>query len=286
MFAKKSIKTSIALAEGNFSDGSNEVTLPQVPIKVSVDKAGGTDLPKCTVEVQNLSLDLMQRLTVLAFRQLQTYKNVIKIEVGEEGQTGDLLFQGEISSAVPSFDESGNVTFKIEALSGFYPVQQSKPPVSVQGETEIVKLFEQFAKEADYTLENNGVTGSVRNCVFTGTPIIKARQLARQTGVDLVIDNQKFVIMPSYTETREGYVPLLSKDTGLLKYPAFTNDGIQCTCLYNPLIQIAGMVKIQSIVPKASGVWRVNKLHYDLEAYSSNAGEWSMQIDGAWLNET
>lgn len=285
-FTKKELKITISLAEGTFTNGENTVILPDVPMRVTVDKTGGTELPKMTAEISNLSLNLMQRLTVLSFRQLQTYNNVLKVEAGEGGKTPDLVFQGEITSAVPDFNDDGTATFHIEAASGFYPLQMGTAPVSVDTDTTIEYLFKQFADEAGYTLENNGVTGSVSNCVFTGSPIQKARQLAKQTGVDLLIDNNTLVILPSYEDSREGgTVPLLSKDSGLLGYPSFSNDGISARCLFIPQLQIGGLVKIESIVPKATGVWRVTKLSHTLEANMSTGGEWSTDLDAEWVTE-
>lgn len=285
MFNKKEIYVSIALAEGEFENGSNEITLPKVPTRASVDKTGGTELPKLTLDVDNLILDTMQRLTVLAFKPLQSYKNLIQVQAGEEGQSPDLVFQGEIISAVPVFDYSGTATFHIEASSGYYPIQKTAPPVSVNTDTTIESLFQQFADEAGYSLENNGVSGSVRNSVFTGTPVQKARQLAKQTGVDLIIDNSTFVILPGYTAKREGAVPLLNKSSGLLGYPAFTNDGISAKCLFSPLLKVGGLVKIESIVPKASGVWRLTKIHHSLEAYAPSSQDWMTSFDAIWISE-
>lgn len=286
MFTKKQLQISIALAKGTFDNQNNAIILPPVPMHVEVDKTGGTELPTLKASIQNLSLDLMQQLTVLAFRNLQTYNNVIKVEAGEEGQALDLVFQGEITSAVPVFDSSGSVTFNIDAKSGFYPLQKVTSPVSVNGGTEIAVLFQMFAEEAKYSLENNGVTGSVKNCIFTGSPIDKARQLAKQTGVDLIVDNNTFVIMPDYLSSKdENTVPLLRKDTGMIGYPAFTNSGIKASCLFSPLLSVGGMVKIESVVPKATGVWRITKIHHTLDANSPDSGEWVSEIEGEWLSE-
>lgn len=285
MFNKKNIRISVALAEGNFEGESNEVILPAVPTSVTVMKTGGTELPKLTADIQNLSIDLMSRLTVLAFKNLQTYNNVIKVEAGEEGEEPDLVFTGEITSAVPNFQTDGSVTFHVEAASGYYPLQKGTAPVSVNTDTTIESLFQQFADEAGYTLENNGVQGSVSNCVFLGSPIKKARQLAKQTGVDLIIDNSTFVILPSYLDAREGTVPLLRKDTGLLGYPSFTNDGIECRCLFSPLFKVGGLIKIESIVPKASGTWRITKLTHTLDAFQTVAGAWETKVEAEWIAE-
>lgn len=279
-FSKKTLTVSIALAEGTFDGTNNQITLPAVPISATIDKTGGTDLPKASLEVKNLSLATMQRLTVLAFRKLQTFNNVIRIEADD-----NLVFQGEITSAVPEFQTDGTAIFKIEAASGYYPLQLSETPVSVQGDTAIEKLMEQFATNAGYTLKNEGVEGSVSNCVFYGSPIQKARQLAKQAGIDLLIDNGALVILPSYSTARDGAVPLFSKDSGLIGYPSFTNDGIHAEVLFSPLVEIGGMVKIESVVPKASGVWRVDKVSHRLQANDPAGGEWTTSIDASWLAE-
>lgn len=283
MDAKK-IKVSIALASGTFDGENNEITLPAVPIKVSVSKTGGQDLPKCTIEAKNLALATMEKLTVLSFRKLQSYNNVVKVEAGS-GDALDLVFMGEISTAVPVFAADGTATFKIEASAGYYPLQKSSPPVSVQGETTIEKLMAQFAADAGYTLENSGVTGSVKNCVFSGSPIVKARQLAKQTGIDFLITDGKFIIMPSYSDSRGDTVPFFSASSGLLGYPSFTNDGISCKVIFSPLVDIGGLVKIESIVPKASGVWRVDKITTNLQANDPAGGEWTESLEASWVNE-
>lgn len=284
MFTKKQIRVTIALASGTFDNGENAVILPAVPTRVSIDKTGGNELPKAKIVVSNLSMHLMEQLTFLAFKNLQSLNNVIKIEAGEENQAYSLAFEGEITSAVPVFDISGNVDFSIDAMSGFFPLQKSASPVSVNNETTIENLFLQFAAEAGYELENNGVSGSVKNAIFTGSPITKARQLAKQTGVDLVIENRRFVILPSYLASRDDdSVPLLRKDTGMIGYPAFTNDGIKASCTFQPALSIGGLVKIESVVPKATGVWRVTKIHHTLEANTTTGGAWTSDIDAEWI---
>lgn len=284
MFTKKQIRVTIALAEGTFDNGENTVILPAVPTRVSVDKTGGNELPKAKITISNLSMSLMERLTFLAFKNLQSLNNVIKIDAGEEGQALSTVFEGEITSAVPVFDVSGSVNFSVDAMSGFFPLQKSAPPVSVNDEISIENLFSQFAAEAGYELENDGVSGSVKQAIFTGSPIQKARQLAKQTGVDLIIDNRRFIILPSYLASRNGdSVPLLRKDTGMIGYPSFTNDGIKAQCLFLPALSVGGLVKIESVVPKASGVWRVTKIHHTLEAYTTSGGAWVSDIDAEWI---
>ncbi len=71
---------------------------------------------------------------------------------------------------------------------------------------------------------------------------------------------------------------LLNKDTGLLGYPVLSNEGIQLKALYNPSFRLGGLVEVESIVPKASGTWRIIKLTHDLAAFDAKGGPWESQM--------
>lgn len=280
-FTEKYLRITVSMREGAFKGGGNAVTIEGLPMAVSISKPGGQEMNKATATIDNMLLDTMQQLTVLAFRKLQTYNNVIKIEAGTKGQELNTAFEGEVSSAVPSLNNDGVAQFKIEAKTGYYPGQLPSPPVSVQGETTIEYLMSQFAKEAGYAFENRGITGGVKNCVFVGSPILKARTLARQTGIDLLLDDRRLIIQP-YEAQDKGNAVLLSAATGLLGYPSFTNDGIECRALYNPEFAIGGFFKLETMLPNASGVWKITKLEHSLEA-NKTGGKWESKLSGAWL---
>lgn len=275
---------TIYLRQGSFQGGGNTVTIENLPIDVSIVKSGGAELNKAVVQVQNMHIDTIKRLTMLAFRKLQTFNNVIKIECGIKGQKLDSVFQGEITSAIPVVNTDGNMLFKIESKTGYYPNQLPTSPVSVAGSTTIEKLMKQFAEEAGYDFENKGVDGSVSNCVFAGSPIMKAKTLANQCGVDLIIDDCKFILQP-FEKAQDGLCPLLSDKSGLLGYPSFTNDGVQCKALYNVRYMLGGFFELQSILPHSSGVWKITKLEHKLSANQSRSSDWYTNLTGVWVGD-
>ena len=201
-----------------------------------------------------------------------------------KGQQLNNVFQGEIITAVPVIGDA-NLDFKIEARCGYYPNLIPTPPVSVQGETTVEKLMTQFAKEANYDFENRGITMSVVNSVFAGSPVQKAQQLATQVGIDLIIDNRKFIIQPYETEPK-GTIPLISKESGLIGYPSYTNDGVECSALYNPDFDLGGYFELKTILPHASGIWKIAKLEHKLSAYVPNGTEWETHLSGVWVQES
>jgi hypothetical protein len=282
-FTIKTLRATIALAKGSFGEG-NAVTIEGLPMAATVSKPGGADMNKMNLDIKGLGIEKMERLTTLAFRPLQSLNNRIKLEAGDLGGKLGLVFAGEMSAAVPKFETDGNVGLAIEALTGWFPNQIAASPISVKGETTIERLMGEFAAEAGYALKNEGVSGSVKNSIFRGSPILKARTLARQTGIELLIDDGRFVIMER-GEAIKGKIPLISKESGLLGYPSFSNDGVDATCIYDGRLEIGGKVEIKSVVPKASGTWKISKLEHKLEAYVPGGGEWLTAFSAVWLGE-
>ena len=277
MYSIKTIKVTIQLRQGGFINNNNTVIIEGLPTSVQITKSGGDSKNKAVVTIQNMKLETIKQLTTLAFKRLETYNNVIQIDVGSQGGSLTTAFLGEITTSVPVIDSDGTLSLRIEALAGYYPNLLPTPPTSVQGSATIDELMRGFATEAGYSYENKNISGSVANCVFIGSPITKAKTLARQTGIDLLIDDNKFTIQ-TLNAPKTGEVPLVNKDSGLLGYPSFSNDGIRCKCIYNEYLKVGGYFKLESILPHATGEWQITKLSHSLEAYLPQSGAWETEI--------
>lgn len=278
MFSVKTVRITIQLRKGEFDNGGNTVIIEGLPVSVTVTKQGGEAKNKASVTVDNLKLETATQLTTLAFKRLETYNNVIQIDAGSQGAELSTIFIGEITSAVPVMSDS-KLSLKIEALAGYYPALIPSTPTSVQENTTVEKLMKQFADEAGYSFENKGITASVANSVFIGSPVEKAKTLARQADVDLLIDDNKFTIQP-FEAPQDGQIPLLSKGTGLIGYPSFSNEGINCKTVFNDKLKVGSYFKLESILPHASGEWQITKVEHRLEAYTPNSGTWESEVTG------
>ena len=278
MFSVKTVRITIQLRKGEFDNGGNTVIIEGLPVSVTVTKQGGEAKNKASVTVDNLKLETATQLTTLAFKRLETYNNVIQIDAGSQGAELSTIFIGEITSAVPVMSDS-KLSLKIEALAGYYPALIPSTPTSVQENTTVEKLMKQFADEAGYNFENKGITASVANSVFIGSPVEKAKTLARQADVDLLIDDNKFTIQP-FEAPKDGQIPLLSKNTGLIGYPSFSNEGINCKSVFNDKLKVGSYFKLESVLPHASGEWQITKVEHRLEAYTPNSGTWESNVTG------
>ena len=251
---------------------------------MQIEKPGEPDQNKATVEMYNLSMDAMRDMTTLSFRPLQTKKNLIVIFAGDETEGMSQCFAGEIDTAYADFSGAPTIKMHIEAAAGSYPSLKASPPIAVKGSQSAASLIEQFAKESGYTFLNNGVSASVKNAVLNGSPVQKMRAVAGMVGCELLIDDNVVKIQPYDKGLDEGNAVLMSKDSGMLGYPTFTSEGISLKCLYNPDLQLGGMIEVDTVVPGAKGTWKITKLSHSLVANSTSPGDWFSSIEASPLD--
>lgn len=289
-FIKKTISVEIILGKGDFSSGGNTVIIndPEklgnnqgLPVTVNIEKPGQPDPNSATVDISGLSEDKLKQLVSLSFLPHTSQHNLISIKAGSVGYELSSVFQGEISSAWADFNGAPNIQLKIDALSGFYPQRIVAAPLSVNGTASAAELISQQAAQIGYSFINQDITAQVRNAIFNGSPIEKSRQIAKQVGAQLIIDD-KTMLLKAADAARAGAIPLLSAESGLLGYPTFTQDGISVECIFRPDVQFGGLVKVESIVPGATGTWRVTKLSHNLSAYTLS-GAWRTSLDGEYV---
>ena len=280
-FTKKQIRIGLALYK---DEQKRTLVYEGVETHVSIEKPGEPDQNKATVELYNIGMDAMREMTTLAFRPLQTKKNLIVIFAGDETNGMEMCFAGEIDTAYADFSGAPTVKMHIEAAAGSYPSLKASPPIAVKGSQSAASLIEQFAKESGYTFVNNGVTASVKNAVLNGSPVQKMRAVAGMVGCELIIDDNVVKIQPYDKGLDQGNAVLMSKDSGMLGYPTFTAEGIKMRCLYNPDLQLGGMVEVDTVVPGAKGTWKITKLSHSLIANSPSPGDWFSEVEASPLD--
>lgn len=280
-FSLKTIQITVTLGNETFSEGGNTKIIEGLACTASVLKPGLPEKNSASVKIWGLNYDAMRELTVLSYKPLESLYNTITVKAGERGKPLALVFSGEIVNSFADFNQSPDPCMQFEADSGSYPQQIAEAPTTVKGEARADHLFAQFAGSAGYSYKNEGVTASVMNAWFSGSPIDKMSKLARDIGCELLIDDGVVVTMPA-GQARAGVATLLNKDTGLIGYPTFTQDGISCRCIFNHNLVQNGLIKVESMVPRAPGVWRIINLSHQLSAYMPGGGNWESQIEAVY----
>lgn len=276
-FVKRRLEVRITLRAGEFGSGGNTKILTGIPIKAHIEKTGPPDFNKASVEIRGMLYQDMERLSTLAFKPLFNAHNLISVYAGNERDGLSLAFSGEITQASADFNAAPDVSFKIEAMTGYFPAITAAGPSAVNGSQPVADFIGMQARNMGYAFKNEGVTASLSNSIFSGSPLAQARAAANQVGAELLIDDGTVVLLPT-GGNREGNAVLLNKDTGMLGYPVISSEGVDVRCLYNERLELGGLIQVESIVPRASGIWRIIKLSHELEAFNPGGGPWESKM--------
>lgn len=271
-FTKKKIEVSVQLEDGG------SLTLSEFACDASIEKMGLPDKNKAKVSIFGLSMQTIEQLTSLAFLPLTYKKNKIIIKAGDENNLyqvfmGDITVSHGVGQGAPDF------ALEIEAQTGFVAAMTAQAPETVDGKTQASGIVEKIMTPFGFTYETQGGDDvELQNAVLQGDPLRKAHLAASQAGRELVVDDDKVFLLPE-SGVRQGAAVELSVETGLVGYPNFTSEGINCISFFNPNIQYGGELNLQSALPKASGTWRITKVTHNLSAGKAGGGPWFTEIE-------
>lgn len=285
-FAKRIIKLRFSLAQGELSSGSDTVDFDGLRCSVNIVKVG-KGFARAEVQVWGMSLDLMNKLTVLnKVRYEQQRFNTLVISAGDEDSGVSTCFGGIIREAWADGREMPDVMFHVSADSALYETLKPIPPTSYKGSVDAATVLAGLTLQMGdgWSFENSGVTAQIDNPYLPGSLKSQIIAICDAANCEHYFDgaNKILAVWPKGA-SRDGAEVLLSKDTGLVAYPAFTQSGIKATTLYNPSLDFGRKVKVESGFKSANGSWRVSDLAHRLES-GVPGGQWFTDIECSFLD--
>ncbi|HDR9064383.1 TPA: hypothetical protein QDB03_006074 [Burkholderia vietnamiensis] len=276
-FTKKRIEVTIKLGKGQFGeDGTDTVTLTNHRAIVNISNPGGASMGALQMRMYGLKQDLMNKLTSIGAINTATVKNAVYITAGDE--TGmNPVYVGTISEAWGDYQAPPDVSFNIVGLCGLVEAVKPIPPISYKGGADVATIMSDIAKSMDVVLENHGVTAQLHNPYFSGTAWQQAQSCAVAADIRMVLDRGTLAIWPK-GGARAGDIPIISPETGLVGYPAFSSKTLIVTCTFNPNIVVGGQVQVQSSIAMASGLMNVVGVSHAIES-ERPGGAWFTRIE-------
>lgn len=279
-FNSRRLQVTLSLYNDVFSNGSNSLNITDLSIKANVQKLPYPDCGKATVEIVGMKLEDMEKLSTLAFHPWFVSRNYINIFAGDDQSGLTEIFAGTIARATCDFNRAPDVAFIVEGEIGLWGRITATGATAIRGEQPAADFIKgQILRAGFKAFENNGVDVYIKNCVFNGSPIHQAQQCAKQIGAELILDDDTAILMWSGS-TRKGNAVLLKSGTGLIGYPTITQNGVEFKAIFNPDFKFAGLVQLETVVPKASGTWRIIQLTHNLTANDPSGGVWESRITG------
>ena len=105
------------------------------------------------------------------------------------------------------------------------------------------------------------------------------RRIAGAVGANLIFDDDKVVLVEKHgIRKTQGSIHLINAMNGMIGYPTFSNNGINVTTFFRPDLRIGANFKLETIVPRASGTWKITGLRHELSANDPGAQAWKTSI--------
>lgn len=309
-FVKRQIELSIRLAPNTgtsqpntFAEsGTDTVNIKGLRASVQVQNSGSPANCTANIKVYGMSPSLMNQLTTLGLVLNVVPRNTLTISAGDGTPGGmSVVFSGTIYASYADYSSLPDVPFHFSAILGASDSVVPAPASSFTGPTSVVTILQGLARQMGMGFENNGVDVQLSSPYFKGALMVQAKQCVEHAGIDMaIIRGNVMAIWPRGKNRATTDIPVISRERGMIGYPAFTQQGVIVSTLFDPRIsqgslikidsslfqQISALVNRQQPLAKNAAVpnvgtfpttWAVNKLDLALDAQVPN-GEWRSTV--------
>lgn len=273
-FSLKRLEAEFTLFTGNFRGQGNVKIVRGLAMEATVTRNGGVDIPHIELTIYNMLDEDMNTLSMLAFDPRRVERNAVAL-YAIDGDARSLVFYGDIVVGGAYADYSGeDKAFRVSARTGYYTLATPASSVSYRAGATVTEIMRPLAESAGFKFSTNiDIDPVLDSTCLTGDRMRQMRSLAERVGLELIVEDEEIILKAPQKMLTSYSVPYISKDTGLIGYPSFSQTGIEFDCIYNPTIKYGGAVEVQSQLPRSSGIWQVTGLRHELT---------SDIADGAW----
>jgi hypothetical protein len=283
-FTRKIIEVAITLSpkqnpDGTFSQPSfddarsDTVTLTGYRCAVNITKPGFPSQGKAQVRIHGMTLDLMNKLSLLGRTPISRGFNLIRISAGDDNSPPKLIFSGNMNEAYTDLGGVPEGVFQIFAFSAGFAAVQSIPATSYKGSVDVATIMAGLADQMHMKFENNGVSVQISNPNYPGSALTQAKAAAATANIECTCDQGILAIWPR-NGARAGAIPVISPNSGLIGYPYSSGEGLMgLRTAFDARINYGQIVEVNSTIRPACGQWKVVGLTHDIEA-EMPGGQW------------
>lgn len=280
-FVHKRLDLTFILGEGDLKGQTVKITGLRASMLLShADLYETTNLQ---LRVWGMTLNHMNALSTLGRFMYQRTLNILRIEAGDPNGVS-LVYQGYIMAAWADFNDMPNVVFYLIGSGDVKFAMEPIPPTSFKGSADVATLMSVLAQAGNLRLINQGVNIKVSDPYLHGTAREQMIALAQMAHIETDLDETHgtLTIWPRGGSRTES-VLVISPETGLVKYPAYTSGGLLLTIAYNPSIIFGQIVEVKSSLKPACGKWNVKIITHLLDA-ELPGGNWFTVLEVWALN--
>ena len=278
---KINLRFTLDAPSGVFKEsGTNTVDLTGLRVKATLAANSSVSMNQCNLEIYGMPLGLMNQLTVLQNGYTQGIFNQVEVTAGDDNAMA-LIFSGGIYTGWADAQSQPDVAFVVQAFTELQNAYLSVPPTVFNGSVDAATIAASIAAQMQppLTLQNSGVNAQITDPHYRGDPLAQLRQLSRDADFEYGTDITGVLAIWPRGQARDTVMaPTISKDTGLIGYPAYNDRGIMFSTLFNPGIVVNGPVSVESGLTPANGTWYPFTVQHVLESEQPN-GDWFTHVE-------
>lgn len=284
-FAKRIIDVQFQLGQGDFGEaGMNTVDLKGLRCSAQIEKSGIYGQAVLDLRIWGMSLSMMNQLTVLnRFNFAEQRPNSVVVMAGDEISGTSVVFGGTILEAWADGRDPPDIVFHLTAVSALYETLKAVPPISYRGSVDAALVISGIATQMGYQFQNYGVTAQIDNPYYPSSLRAQLEAVCEEAYCNFDPDGAKRIlsIWPK-DQSQGGQAIKISRETGMVGYPSFTQMGVQVVTLYNPSIAFGVPVQIESQFTTAAGQWVPIAVAHSLES-EVPGGQWFTSFEAQTL---
>ncbi len=273
-FTSKKIDLAFQLNNGKSFAGtsSNILTLSGLRVAATIVKAGGAGMTVTRIRAYGLSQSVMNQLSTYGAPPDFASSAAVQVSAGDAESGMSVASIGSIQTAIAEYSGAPEVAFDVTAYTGLLHAILPGKPTSINGSADCAQIMQQLATTMGYQFENSGVSVQLSHPYFSGSARTQAQECAEAGDFNWIIDDDTLAIWPK-GGARKGTVVLVSPETGMVGFPRFMLQGVVVKTLYNPSVRYGSVIKVDSSLQPACGLWGVTQMVHELTS-ETPGGDW------------
>ena len=283
MFSKKSIRVEVQKISGNYTPFSGTYSFSDLPIEVKINKVKMPAGYTANIDIYGITKSKMDSMTVLRWKTLNIDKIAVRVYVND-GKGEDLLFEGNVMSAAPNYNNAPDICISITACAGaWYNLMTDVPPSSFSDATVSAPiLFNDICSKYGLKADVRGLNDKMTSLTYVdGNGLaVRLAKAAKALDVQYFIDNSVVRVWPKDNFRYEVGQPITLTSNDYIGYPSFNAAGIHLKLdrLLHP-VQLGDFFIIKnSEVTAANDKWAICKIIYNIS--TRLGGKWQTEMDG------
>ena len=258
---------------------ANKASSDGLRVQVVLSYGAGNITPTAQISIYGLTIATMTPLMRIQWNTMQAILNTIQIEVGDKSdKVLSLAYEGNITFAKIDTSNAPTMCLQIESQMAIVEALTPRQPNTYTKGQDGAMVIQQLARSIGYQFSNNQASHILTSDVtMEGSYLSRIQLLATNCDFDLYVE-QKSITICQRGFARTVKIPVITPTTGLIGYPSPDIRGITFRCMYSPLVQFGGIVRIaDSLIPTCNGDWRIYGVRAVLET-NVGSGRWEMEV--------